>query len=172
MLSEAYADFAPEDLPVDLQRLNRDLAIARDQRVADAAHDIETAYDIAVDVIGSVAQSHPALYHAEPKARPVGANPIGAPSKIAKALTTEQMRSIATQISGSGDGASVVSVCEMLGFDSPRQHLAAKHFLAWLRKEGYATTVGVGKGMKYAATKRTKMLVDKLLDSQDSQPGQ
>jgi len=165
MLQETYADFSPEDLPVDLQRLKRDLEVYRDQRVSDAKVEIEKAYETAKSVVESVAEDHPLLYGKEAvfnSAAKLG-TPAGTPQNAAKHLTGKDMHRIASTLQAEAEGVSLLHLCESLQLTSPPAHMATKRFLSWMRKMGYATVKGpTGKGMRYVATKAMRKLIAKL----------
>lgn len=169
MLEQTYRDFEPEDMPVDLVRLQRDLVITRDRLVAEAQDELESGFAIARDVIVSVADQHAAFYHAPPKARAAGPGlPAGVPERIAKVLTPTAMAGIATVVLQPAGGATLVQVCEQTGMTSAPMHMAAKRFLAWLRDRGHVKTQGPsGKGKRYVAKPSLKTLVERLMGDEE-----
>lgn len=167
ILTETYSDLEPEDLPVDLQRLCRDLAITRDQKIADACEEVEHFFTVASLIVESVADTHPALYRAPPKPKPVLSAPADTPARVAKHLTGADMGAIAKALGDAPDGLSLISVCDKLQLTTPSAHMGAKRFLGWLRTSGYVKAQGPGgKGLRYVPTKTMSKFFEKLKASE------
>jgi len=61
-IDQAYRSFSPEEVPVDLSRLKRDLDIARDTLMAEAASKIKSRFAILVEMVSSVRNSDPSAF--------------------------------------------------------------------------------------------------------------
>lgn len=184
VLTDAYARFEPEDLPVDMQRVKRDFVITRDRMVDEACEDIDKAYRIAVGVLKIVAERYPAFY--EESAKDAGLDPkkwrgkelprvaaprIGRvlPSRILLHLSSSSMQAMVDTIRREKDGVSFHHLCERLGLaEKPTTRLAAKHFLAFLRKSGHVTMIGTGRGLRYVAGKTLRNLRQKLITQSEA----
>lgn len=159
MLRDTYADFEPEDLPVDLHRLRRDLEITRDQRISDAIEEVTAAHSIVQSIIESVADKHPLIYRAQPK--PVRTD---VPDKITKYLNPGLRRAVVASLVRAENGLTLVELCDEHSLTSPPVHMATKRYLAYLRTKGCLKTQGPGgKGLRYVSTSRLKQVLAGML---------
>jgi len=184
VLSDAYADFQPEDLPVDMQRVQRDFAITRDRMVDEACEDIEKAYRITVGVLKIVAERHPSFYEESAKeagydAKKWRGKPLPRvaaprivrvlPSLVLLRLSSASMQGMIDTIRKNKDGVSFHHLCERLGLNQkPSTRLAAKSFLRFLRKSGHVTMVGTGRGLRYIAGPTLRGLRQKLITQSEA----
>lgn len=161
MLQETYAEFAAEDLPVDLHRLRRDLEITRDQRISDAIEEVTTAHSIVQAIIESVADKHPLIYKAAPKAVKTDV-----PDKITKYLDFGKRLAIVTSLMAAE--RTLVELCDDHKLTQPPVHMATKRYLAYLRTKGCLKTQGPGgKGLRYVSTPRLKQVQASMMSEQE-----
>jgi hypothetical protein len=184
VLSDAYADFQPEDLPVDMQRVLRDFTIARDRMVDEACEDVEKAYRITVGVLKIVAERHPAFYEESSKESGYDAKswrgkplPRVAAPRIARTLpamvllrlSSASMQGMVDAIRKNKEGVSFHHLCDRLGLNQkPSTRLAAKSFLRFLRKSGHVTMVGTGRGLRYVAGPTLRSLRQSLITQSEA----
>lgn len=179
MLQDAYADYEPSDLPVDLQKVLRDCAITRDRAIDESCDEVEKSFRITVGVLKTVAERYPHVY--EDVAKKTGIDPrqwkskplprvmaprIGRalPGLVVLHLSASSMGSIVDEIMKAEDGIGFHRLCEKLGLDAtPQSRLATKRFLAFLRKGGHVRPKGSGKGLRYSAHKTLMKLRETLL---------
>ena len=162
MLQDSYADYEADELPVDMQRLKRDLEITRDLRCAAAEAEVQEALRITERVLGEVAEADFVTYGRkgsapEPKRKgpKPRALPRGTPSRVAKHLSNRDMIAIMNMILHSGaEGTLVGHFTTSLKLTSPPAVVAVKRYLVWLRKEGHVSVkASRGKGTRYVPCK-------------------
>jgi len=171
-LREVYKDFAPEDLPVDMNRVVRDMEVQRDSTLDADCEQIESEYRVAVSILSEVADKHPELYQkaidetdASPRswrhpARPVQARrtPVsGLPLNVVMHLTAVEQAKIIRALVENHDGLYLPKLCDLTSKKGdPFKKKALRQFLNFLRGAGHVTTEGAGRATRYVAAKSLK----------------
>jgi hypothetical protein len=185
LLSGSYRDYAPEELPVDIERLRRDLVISRDQAIDEQCDEIDRAYRIAIEVLRLVADRHPSYYEACGKAvgirksrwraellrrRPSGPRPA-MPVSVLQGLTAAEQIAIVRALTETQGGASVRDLSTALGCDGhPGKHRALKRMLGHLVKIGHVTTAGKTFGVRYTAAPTLATFVNLMQTGTEPSP--
>lgn len=186
-VEDSYASFGPADLPVDVHRIQRDLAVLRDQIVDGACSEIDREYRIAVGVLKLVAEQHPGYYclasdsAKQPKSWKRSLPPVAAP-KIARVLPPKVLAGLnASHISQSVDllleadeGITFAQLASAMKLNDqedakllePRS--ALKQFCAYLREHGHVAVEGSGRGQKMRGTQSLQYLRDELIRASEA----
>lgn len=160
-VEDAYRNFPPEDLPIDMHRVKRDLAVLRDDLVDESCNEVDQEYRVATGILQLVADKNPGVYLTcssgirQPKAwrRPlpnVSATKISRliPLSVLEHLNTLVLVGIIDEFC-SGGCISFNHLTRKLDFQtSPPKRFALKKFLDFLKENGHLVVEGTGKGQK------------------------
>jgi hypothetical protein len=183
-VEECYEAFGPGDLPVDVHRILRDLAITRDQMIDAACAEIDKEYRIAVAVLTMVAENDPGAYSRAAKqfkrTKSWKRHPpaVSAP-KIAKVLPVKVLEGLsATLISGvveqllsTDEGLTFNQLAKAMsldGDDKLPQRNAVKNFCAYLRDNKHVRTTGTGRGQRMMAAESLQTLRAALVNESEA----
>lgn len=157
-LEATYEDMAPEDLPVDLNRLGRDIEITRDDQISRCIQEIEETHRITREALTSVVSMHPAVYQ-EP-ADEAATKRTNAAVKASRHMKHSEVFRVAKFVLSQPKGVTLMEVCSKFGFTSPPAHMGAKKLLAWFSAQGMVSKEGAGKAMRYLGTKKLERIVE------------
>jgi hypothetical protein len=180
LIRDVYKDYEPQDIPVDLNRVVRDMEIQRDLTLDADCEQIESEYRVAVAILSEVADKHPDIYDravaeasASPRswrhpARAVQARrtPVsGMPLSIVMHLTAVEQASIVRALMENGEGLYLPKLCELTSDKKdPFKKKAIRQFMAFLRTSGHVKVDGTGRAARYvgaASLKQYKKLSQK-----------
>ena len=171
-LRDVYKGFSPEDLPVDVNRVVRDMEVQRDSTLDADCEQIESEYRVAVSILSEVAEKHPELYQkaidstaASPRswrhpARPVQARrtPVsGLPLNVVMHLTAVEQAKIIRAMIENPEGLYLPQLCKTTSDDkSPFKKKALRQFLGFLRAGGHVKVEGTGRAARYVGASSLK----------------
>lgn len=185
-VEDSYASFGPEDLPVDVHRIRRDLGVLRDELVDGACAEIDKEYRIAVGVLKLVANEHPGYYciasdQVQPSKSwkrslpPVAAPRIARvlPPKILSGLSSTHISRCVDLLLGTESGITFSQMADEMNLNDqsdpkvlePRS--ALKHFCAYLREHGHVAVDGSGRGQRMKGTQSLQYLRDELIQESE-----
>ena len=187
VVATAYDDFSPEHVPIDLNRVLRDLRIGRDHEVDEETARLEAHFKVATSVLREVASKAPEFYEqADAKlgkrikqygvSDPVLAASVGThliPLHVIQRLTNSKLRDVLKIVRSSGDaGISFHQLCEKVGFSRSvpngkkdtfgHKRTALAKFMLFLRENGYVSAKGQRRGMTYQCKPSIDVLVKML----------
>lgn len=177
LIRDVYKDYSPEDIPVDLNRVVRDMEIQRDLTLDADCEQIESEYRVAVAILSEVADKHPEIYQkamdeasASPRswkhpARPVQARrtPVtGMPLSIVMHLTAVEQATIIRGLMEATEGLYLPKLCALTSAaQDPFKKKAVRQFMTFLRTAGHVKVDGTGRAARYigaASLKQYKKL--------------
>ncbi|MFA4971420.1 MAG: hypothetical protein WC683_02320 [bacterium] len=172
LLKDAYRDYDPQDVPIDMNRVIRDLEIDRDSTLDEDCEQIESEYRVAIAILGEVADKHPDIYQravekasASPRswrhpARPVQVRrtPVnGMPLSIVMHLTAVEQAKIIRGLMENREGLYLPKLCALTSDKkSPFKKKAVRQFMGFLRGSGHVKVVGTGRAARYVGAASLK----------------
>lgn len=186
-LEDSYSGFGPEDLPVDVHRIRRDLGVLRDQLVDGACSDIDREYRIAVGVLKLVAEQHPGYYAVvsetakQPKSWKRSLPPVAAPKiarvlppRILTSLTASHIAKAVDLLLDAPEGITFAQLAAAMSLNDQTDskllepRAALKQFCAYLREHGHVAVEGSGRGQKMSGTQTLEYLRDELIRASEA----
>lgn len=152
-----YKEWPPEDLPLDVNRIAKDIDIERDLIIDRACDEIHDDFKIVVGVLRMVADEHPDYYERVAKAvgdsrsgwrsrsrSRVSSVPKGVPMGVVSSLGASYQKSVVDLIVASGLGLTFRDLCSKLwpkGAMGP-QKKGLRAFLQFLASSGHVLDDG------------------------------
>jgi hypothetical protein len=175
LVEDAYSGFAPEDLPVDLQRVKRDLAVTRDQMADRACEEIDGAFKIAIGFMRATSDRFPKVYEqvmrqivdakapVKPRAPKSSAPGVvrAFPDWVGKSLSVEKIVALVERLS-QNDGVRVVDLFDLVGAETEPAKTLVKRFVEHLKTVGYVKGEGKTRGVRYTPTPTMKVLQTRM----------
>lgn len=163
----AYSGMDPSDMPVDVSRCIHDLEIHRDQQVADVVYEVQESVGISKRVLEETYGARPEAVGQSPRPKRSFPTKTKGTPKASRLFEAQDMQRIVQAMVDSAAGVTLVGITKSFGFTTAPSHLAAKRFLVWMKKKGYAKTDGPsGKGRRYVRTLQTDELLEQLAQGQ------
>lgn len=183
-VDDAYSGFSPEDLPVDVHRVVRDLTVTRDNMVDNACADIDKEYRIAVGVLKLVADQNPGYYASaarelrQPKSwkRPlpvVSAPKIASvlPETVLLGLSSARMSEAVRLLLETDEGITFEEISKKMklgGKENLQARSAVKKFALFLRQNEHVVVEGTGRGQKMKGGPSLRKLRDTMLNESEA----
>jgi hypothetical protein len=183
-VDDAYSVYTPEDLPVDVHRIVRDLTVTRDTMVDNACAEVDKEYRIAVGVLKLVAEQNPGYYSSAAKEvqqprgwkRPlptVSAPKIASvlPEHVLMGLSSARISEVVTMLLETKTGITLNELARRMKLNAPDQlqaRAAVKRFAVFLRENRHVEVEGTGRGQKMKAAASLKTLRDTLVNETEA----
>lgn len=162
---DMYREYSPEDLPIDVNRVSRDIDIERDLTIDEECDAINDDFKITVGILRLVAEKHPELY--EQVAAEVGDDRSGwrqqrrrsrrppttaLPMEVLAVLSTQLQNKVIDTILDSSDGVTFRDLCAIVWPDGVMggHRKVMRTFLRFLKDGGHIRDSGGNtSSMKY-----------------------
>ena len=159
---EMYREYAPEDLPIDVNRVSRDIDLERDLTIDAECDAINDDFKIAVGILRAVAESSPELY--DKVAKQVGDDRRGwrqirksrrgapysaLPMMVVATISARVQFQIIEKLIDNPDGVTFRDICREIWTDpTGPQKKALRAFLRFMRDAGHIQDGGGSTGSK------------------------
>jgi len=178
LIEDAYSEFAPEDLPVDFQRVKKDLAITRDRLSDQATDEIERKFKITIEFLRIAADQYPSVYEkvmrklVGPKFEKIDSLEVsksgtpgvvhGLPEWVSRSLSVDKILLIIETLARSKKGVLMIDLFAVASAREPLSKTRVRSFVAFLKTSGHLSLKGKTRNAKYFPTSSLSVLRTKI----------